>query len=55
VVIDRFPSSIHRRTVSSLTPSSSAASLIRIVGTDGSYPQNRRQALNISADAEMGW
>jgi len=36
VADDRLPSSIHRRTVSSLTPSSSAASRIRIVGTDGS-------------------
>ena len=36
-VADNVPWSIQRRTVSSLTPSSSAASRIRIVDTDRSY------------------
>src|SRR3954454_22379146 len=50
----RLPSSIQRRTVSSLTPSSSAASRTRIGATSVAYPRLRTDRLVSPADAVLG-
>src|SRR5690349_17420124 len=52
----RLPSSIQRRTVSSLTPNSSAASRTRIDATAESYPQLRsnRSVHPANADSRLG-